>query len=134
MKKDMKPILALLVFLLVFSGTVLAGVAEEEEKDKTVVETARRCIQLSRIKDLDIIDDQTILFRMLNNKIWKNTLPYRCHGLSFEKGIMYRTSLDMLCNVDIITVLNYGTKCGLGMFEPYDKTAEKKDDKKKGDS
>ena len=83
-----------------------------------------RCIQTNRIRSTQIIDDQTIDFRMSNGTVFRNTLPSRCPGLRAGDAFSYRTSQAQLCNVDIIRVLNtgggprFGASCGLGMFVP----------------
>ena len=108
-------ILILTVFL---TGFAFAGVSSDKP-DQPKAENSKRCIELSRLKELDVVDNQTILFRMDGNKIYKNTLPYPCPMLAFERGIAYRVSMNRLCNLDVITVLDYGSTCGLSMFEPY---------------
>ena len=87
-----------------------------------------QCVSLSRIDHTDVIDDQNILFYMHGKKIYRNYLPYPCSGLRSRDTFMYRTSLNQLCNVDIITVLdNLGfgfsplNSCGLGLFYPVSK-------------
>jgi hypothetical protein len=87
-----------------------------------------QCVSLSRIDHTDVIDDQNIIFYMHGNKIYRNHMPYPCSGLRLRDTFMYRTSLNQLCNVDIITVLdNMGfgfsprNSCGLGMFYPVTK-------------
>ena len=83
------------------------------------------CVQMQRIDHTHIIDDRNILFYMHGKKIYHNQLPHRCAGLKIAGTFMYRTSLNSLCNVDIITVLRQsgggfspGPSCGLGMFKP----------------
>ncbi len=65
---------------------------------------------------------------MQGGQYYVNMLPYACPGLRRGSTIMYRTSLDLLCDVDIVTVLEtFGggfqpaASCGLGKFEPMDK-------------
>lgn len=118
--------MTLLALTLFLTGSALARVPIETP-DQSRIEGSKRCIDLSRIRELDVIDDQTILFHMNGNRTYKNTLPYRCPMLGFEKSIAYRTSINRLCNVDTITVLNCGTTCGLGMFEPYVEDAQPED-------
>ena len=82
------------------------------------------CIDLIRIDRSEVVDDQTILFHMKGGKVWKNTLPYKCPRLGFEKAFSHKTSINRLCSVDIITVLDTtarmpGASCGLGKFEAY---------------
>ena len=83
-----------------------------------------RCLRLSAIKRLEIIDDQTILFHMRGGEYWINKLPHRCPGLSRHRPIKYKTSLNRLCDLDMITVMNSfgsglqpGATCGLGKFQ-----------------
>ena len=82
------------------------------------------CIDLIRIDRSEVVDDQTILFHMKGGKIWKNTLPYKCPRLGFEKAFSHKTSINRLCSIDTITVLDTsarlpGATCGLGKFEAY---------------
>lgn len=97
-----------------------AAPAPKAEAPKTV-----DCLDLIQIDRTQVLDDQTILFHMKNRKIWKNTLPYRCPQLGFEKAFKYKTSIGRICNVDMITVLHTGggimegATCGLGTFEAY---------------
>lgn len=83
------------------------------------------CVELTRIREAKVVDDQTIDFVMVDGKILRNTLPYRCPQLGFERAFTYSTSISRLCRVDIITVINQGSgvrtgaSCGLGDFVPY---------------
>lgn len=90
------------------------------------------CVDLIRIDRTEVLDDQTILFHMKGGKIWRNRLPYKCPQLGFEKSFSHKTSINRLCSVDTITVINTGARmpgatCGLGVFEEY--TPPKKDAK-----
>jgi hypothetical protein len=82
------------------------------------------CIDRQRIRQSKVIDDQTIDFVMNNGQVMRNHLPNRCPGLGFERAFSYSTSINQLCNVDIITVVNQGgavvrgASCGLGQFQP----------------
>ena len=83
------------------------------------------CVELSRIREARVQDDQTIDFVMIDGRTYRNTLPYRCPQLGFERAFTYSTSISRLCRVDIITVINQGggvrtgASCGLGDFVPY---------------
>lgn len=80
------------------------------------------CVQLHRIDSTEVLDDKTILFHMIGNQTYRNDLPYACPSLGFEERFAYKTSINQLCNVDIITVLqsgaglHRGASCGLGTF------------------
>lgn len=86
---------------------------------------SQNCVELTRIREARVVDDQTIDFVQTSGQTLRNTLPYRCPTLGFEKAFSYETSLSRLCNVDIITVVvqgggpRRGASCGLGNFTPY---------------
>ncbi len=80
------------------------------------------CLALRRIRDTRVLSDQVIDFRLLGGRTYRNTLPASCPGLGFEERFAYKTSLDRLCSVDVITVLRaggppQGPSCGLGRFQ-----------------
>ncbi len=85
----------------------------------------RSCVQLSQIRETRVVDDRTIDFILRDRSVLRNTLPYACPTLGFERAFSYATSLSELCAVDIITVINNGggprrgASCGLGTFVPY---------------
>ncbi len=81
------------------------------------------CINLP-IRESRVRDDRTIDF-FTGGRVYRNTLPYGCPGLSSERAFSYETSLSRLCSTDIITVLQRaggslmrGASCGLGQFQP----------------
>lgn len=133
MKALSKP--AIIGFLLVFflAGYVLADIPKDKDSTEPAA-SSKRCIRRFMINETEVIDDQTIVFHMLNNKAWKNTLPRQCPQLKIEDRFAYRTSLDRLCNVDIIKVMNHGVSCGLGMFEPYSEADKENSDENGGPS
>jgi hypothetical protein len=88
----------------------------------------KSCITRSRISSTDVIDDQTIDFKMVNGDIYRNNLPNKCGGLGFEEAFSYKTSTNQLCSVDIIHVLaqtggrlDTRGSCGLGKFQKIEK-------------
>ena len=82
------------------------------------------CVPLQNIRESRVIDDKTIDFILRDGRVLRNTLPYSCPSLGFEKAFSYATSLSQLCSVDIITVIQQGggirtgASCGLGKFVP----------------
>jgi len=99
-----------------------------DESMEQVSGPPEQCVRLSSIDHTDVLDDQNILFYMRGKDVYLNHLPYPCSGLRVNDTFMYRTSLNQLCNVDIITVLdNIGfgfsprNSCGLGLFYPVSK-------------
>jgi hypothetical protein len=118
-------------FVPVILATALAGgIASADDRKmpedlEFVSGPGEQCVSLARIDRTEVVDDQNILFYMNDGTIYRNHLPYRCPGLGVRESFMYRTSLNQLCNVDIITVLDDigfgfspGPSCGLGMFYP----------------
>jgi hypothetical protein len=116
---------AVLFFLI---GTGSAGpslaqedAAEQEERDPA----AEHCVRINDIDDIEIVDADTLIFRLRGNTVYRNDLPHRCAGLRRNDTLMYRSSVGRLCSVDIVTVLEDwgfgfapGASCGLGMFHP----------------
>ena len=97
---------------------------QASESTESVGTKSVHCIDLIRIQDSDIIDNSHMLFRMVNGDLYLNTLPHACPGLRKNDPYMLRTSLNRMCDLDIITVLytngwgfTPGASCGLGMFE-----------------
>jgi hypothetical protein len=116
-------IAASFLYLSSLSAAEEPAAASDAAPGKTV-----SCVRLSQIDSTQVVDDRTIIFRMRSGKprYYKNTLPYKCPQLGFEKAFSYKTSTNQLCSVDIITVLqnfgssfNQGSSCGLGDFVPY---------------
>ncbi|MDE2561934.1 MAG: hypothetical protein KGL48_06750 [Sphingomonadales bacterium] len=84
------------------------------------------CIPLAQIRESRVRDDRTIDFRV-GSQWYRNTLPYQCSSLGFERAFSYETSLSQLCSTDIIHVLQHfgdtlepATACGLGQFQPIE--------------
>ncbi|MEO9598939.1 hypothetical protein [Parasphingorhabdus sp.] len=118
------------------AGSVAFAGERKSKDDKYIIETvgeAQSCINRSRIRSTDVIDDQTIDFKMINGDIYRNNLPNKCGGLGFEEAFSYKTSTNRLCNVDIIRVLSQTGgqietrgACGLGDFQQITKTKKPK--------
>jgi hypothetical protein len=121
---------------IIIASALAAGsaafAAEKASKDDKYeireVGEAKSCINRSSIRSTDVIDDQTIDFRMRNGDIYRNRLPNKCSGLAFEEAFSYKTSTNRLCSVDIIHVLSQtggqlDTRgaCGLGKFQQIEK-------------
>ncbi|WP_394729887.1 hypothetical protein [Altererythrobacter sp. GH1-8] len=122
--------------ILITATTALAAACAPVEADEDFVSDgppvkvlgeAESCISLSALRQSKVRDDRTIDFEMAGGKTYRNTLPNRCPRLGFEEGFSYSTSLNRLCNTDIIYVLeNFGGQirqgagCGLGKFVPVE--------------
>lgn len=94
---------------------------------------AQSCVGLQRIRESRVRSDQVIDFVMIDGTIFRNTLPYSCPQLGFERAFTYATSLSQLCSTDIVTVIvqgggpSRGASCGLGQFQPISAELAKAD-------
>jgi hypothetical protein len=107
-------------------GTSVAqdDVDEPDDADERDLDS-EHCVRINDIDKIDIVDADTLVFRMRRGKVYRNELPHRCPGLRSSDTLMYRSSVGQLCSVDVVTVLEDwgfgfapGASCGLGMFEP----------------
>jgi len=87
--------------------------------------TPQDCVPLTAIDRTRVVDDQTILFYMHNDRVFRNYMPRKCPGLERQNRFMYETRSSRLCSIDMITVLEqWGTRlepgftCKLGDFHP----------------
>ncbi|WP_340313203.1 hypothetical protein [Rhizorhabdus argentea] len=122
MTRNMAGAIALVAAAITMSADARPLKPEQEARIKPVGK-ALDCIPLRSIRNTRVRDDRTIDFYMNGNKVYRNTLPYRCPELGFEEKFSYATSQSQLCSVDIITVLHSppvmrGASCGLGKFQP----------------
>lgn len=122
---------ARLALCTALASIVLPALAKDAPDPYVAKGEPVNCIQLRSIRSTNVRDGSTIDFIMNGGKAYRNTLPYSCPSLGFEKRFLYKTSLSQLCSVDIITVLwNGGTglqpgaSCGLGEFQPMEKTTK----------
>ncbi len=124
----MKRTVALILTAMVIGGGVVGTALPAKDKNpapemRTVGE-AKSCVSLNAIRSTNVVDNQTIDFKMTGGKTLRNVLPYNCPSLKMQDAFSYRTSLSQLCSVDIISVLNNyggqlseGAACGLGKFQ-----------------
>ena len=116
---------------LLIATALLATTASAAPRDRQIPPAATPtgpavdCVNLRSIRETRVHGDRTIDFHMGGNRVYRNTLPYACPSLGFEERFAYKTSLDRLCSVDIITVLqspgiSRGASCGLGKFQPVE--------------
>lgn len=119
---------ALLALLMV--SAVAPAVAKPRPDNLTPSGKAVDCVFIRSIRSTDVRDDRTIDFIMNGGQVYRNTLPYSCPTLGFERKFMYKTSQSELCSIDIVTVLRdtpqlqQGASCGLGKFQPMAKVGK----------
>lgn len=100
---------------ILFSSNALA----ESQADKYLGEREMG-LDVVRIKETRILDNQTILFETLGGAIYISRLPAPCNGLKIAGGFSYKTSNSKLCKQEIIQVVEpgsaLGSTCGMGEF------------------
>jgi hypothetical protein len=85
------------------------------------------CITTRNIRSMHVLDDHTIDFVTSSTRMFRNELPNRCPGLSFNRAIQHNSRTSQLCSVDTFTVIQSGggprgPTCGLGRFQPMVRT------------
>jgi hypothetical protein len=127
MKTVFNTLMIISVAVILMGGFTLTGAIDHKDKSSVIPdESGKSCIQPSRIKNVDVLSNTTIVFHMFQDKSWVNTLPYSCPNLYHEGGFQYDRQAGKLCNTDIITVINTHIRCGLGTFKPYTKADAQK--------
>jgi hypothetical protein len=87
------------------------------------------CIATQQIRTIRVINDQTIDFEMTGGRVFRNELPLRCSGLSFNTRIRHNSRSSQLCSLNMVTVDSFGagrsaTSCQLGRFQPMRRAPE----------
>jgi uncharacterized protein DUF6491 len=102
-----------------------ASVLGQDDQEGAFDRTPQDCITVTRIDQVEAVDDQNLLFKLRGHNVYRNTLPSKCPNLARENRIAYETRTSRLCKVDLITVLeSYGVgfrpgfTCRLGAFVP----------------
>lgn len=116
-------IIPALAFTIALSGAALAQ--ESDAGDRVMDSELKNCVSLIMVERTEVIDDRHLMFFLKNGEVLINELPNRCPSLEREERFMYRTSMNQLCSLDTITVLQdigfgigAGPSCGLGKFRP----------------
>jgi hypothetical protein len=101
-----------------------AGPASAQD-DEPFDRTPEHCLSLARVDRTRVLDDQTILFYMRGDRVYRNFLARKCPGLAEQNRFSYESRTGRLCNVDTVTVLEQwagrleaGFTCRLGDFHP----------------
>lgn len=138
-----KTIVAASAAVLLAAGLATATMAEErelhsDEARKKLAEfeytgESQLCLSMSRIQDIDVLDDWTLLIEMPGHTYYVTHMPRQCPQLAFEDEFTYTITANQLCHDDTITVRvsrirpfsgTTGATCALAKFEEL---REKKD-------
>lgn len=126
-----KELSATIGLALLLTGPTGADDSNNTETEATKLEIAlakyertgemKTCINPRRIRDMKIVDDNHILFRVSGKKSYLNTLPRRCHRMDFYDAISYRVRGSSICSNELFHVLDRssipGPSCSFGKFE-----------------
>lgn len=88
-----------------------------------------RCLSTYTYRNVDVLDDQHVLFKGTGGRLWLNTLRQRCVGLRSQDSLRFELRDNRLCDMDRFqSVDTFGfmsrtsANCTLGKFTPV--TAE----------
>ena len=119
----MRSILLSLAALLVTSAC--ATVDQHNKEEEPLPDGVENCLSLNSVERMEIVDQHHILFFMRDGRTYNNHLSRRCPGLRRNDTIMFRTTLNQLCSIDMFTVLDKigggfmpGASCSFGRFYP----------------
>ncbi len=121
----------LLAIGILASFAAPAAAAETGAASSPYTPTGKKvnCINSRQIQSTDVLDNQSVLFKLSGGIYYINHLPNRCSGLKMQDGFSYeQRGSNQLCNVDVIKPVrsggaNYGP-CPLGEFEEVTKASK----------
>jgi hypothetical protein len=85
---------------------------------------ALECLSMGRVRDIEVVDDDRILFYQGGQRVYLNVLERTCEGLKRDGAFTWRNGRGTvrnprLCRADFISVLDWGrlgSACKLGAF------------------
>jgi len=115
-----------------FLGAALIALAVTAPVQSRAAEApgpAKICLSSNDVRSTHAVDDSTILFTMIDGKVWQNALRAPCSQLKFRDSFTYADFGGTICaNDQKIRVLestsgatslhNLGPFCQLGEFTP----------------
>ena len=86
---------------------------------------AQRCLRLGVYDEVEVIDEERLIFRGIGGKVWLNQLRQRCIGMRPNDTVLLELRDGRVCNLDTVSTVDkflfWGRKsasCSLGNFEP----------------
>lgn len=84
-----------------------------------------QCLSTSLYRNVEIIDDQHLLFRGSRDRAWMNELRSPCTGLRRNDTLLFELHGSRACKADRVSVIETfmgfrrtGPSCALGEFKP----------------
>jgi hypothetical protein len=109
------------------AGVMCASVGVRAAEGDNVGET-QMCVPLRQISDQRVIDDRTIVLKMVVGPTYKRIdLARDCSGLKAEGGFSSATSISQLCRQDILRVTQepIGSQCIIDKIVTIDEAEAK---------
>ena len=84
------------------------------------------CLSMSRVRDIEVVDDDRILFYQGGGRVYLNVLERTCLGLKRGGSFVWGSGRGngirntRLCSSDVVSVLDgqsIGSACKLGVFQ-----------------
>jgi hypothetical protein len=105
---------------IVCCGLLFSVDVQAESQTEKYLGEREMCLDVVRIKESLVLDNQCIIFETYKGAFYLNRLPVLCNGLKISGGFSYEIRLDKLCKQDAITVLEPGSApggtCMIGEF------------------
>jgi len=116
---------------LFMTGTVGSDDTAPDAEEKTKLDAAlekyekngerKRCLNPTRIRNSNVIDDYHIIFEISARKAYLSKLPRRCPSLGYNRSIQYTVRGGSICKGDLFQVFDPngipGISCNFGEFE-----------------
>jgi hypothetical protein len=103
-----------------FCGALFSVDAQAESQAEKYLGEREMCLDVFRIKESMVLDDQSVIFQTYDGRFYVNRLPVPCHGLRIANGFAYETHYQKLCKQDVVELLDSGSAtaaiCALGEF------------------
>ncbi|WP_348652140.1 DUF6491 family protein [Iodidimonas sp. MBR-55] len=112
--------MALIMAIMMVHGAAKTHAGQEDQAGQEDMETDQEadalCVSIDQISRSDIIDDQTILLKMLRGDDLLMHLKYSCPQLAFHDFFSYEPTMGQLCaEIDHI-MTRAGFSCEIGSF------------------
>jgi hypothetical protein len=116
-------------WMLLWAAAVCVS-APSQAQDGVDVDETQMCIPLRQIDDSRVIDDKTILLKMVTGPSYKRIdLARNCPGLKFSGGFSSATSISQLCRQDILRIIqdppSLGSQCIIDQIVTIDEAEAK---------
>lgn len=104
---------------VVAAAWLVTSPSAHAQDEKSLDRAPVRCIDLGRLQRMEVVDEQTVLFFLPGNRVYRNTLHSRCPHLDrniITRGWLTPSRLTRLCAKEVV-----GTEdgpCKFGEFEP----------------